>query len=376
MYISLIIFVFCCFIYQSLLQKKDVRVFWLCVTATLFVMIFESYDPSLVNYQIDTPDYIEFYRNSVSSKYGTPSNTTFGFEPGLSLVCWLLWLFPKSDLFFILMMRLICMSSIIYGIYKYSEQKELSLLLVIILPGCMVIEMFAMRQALSTAMLIWAYIFYVEKSKHWKLWSSLFLVFAALSHSTVFLIIPLFLIIKSIPFNRKAYCITVLLAAATCGKFAEKFAVAFSSAFSSFSVIERVLSDVSDTTELYSQHPLVFIILGMLGCWAVFSYEEGDKSKEAFLKLFVSGIIVYCLLGNFPLIDRMTSIFMIIGAIGAMPAMPPAASVHKSFNWWAEIVICIGFMLGFYIQNCVHESIFVPYHLLLDRPLLWMYSIH
>lgn len=374
-YITLIIFVFCCFIYQSLLQKKDDRIFWLCVAATIFVMAFESYDPTLVNYQIDTPDYIKFYKNLPSSKYGTPAETTFGFEPGLSIVCWLLWFFPKSGFFFILMMRVICMSSIIYGIYRYSRQKELSLLLVVILPGCMLIEMFAMRQALATSMLIWALFIYIEKKKHWRLCSVFFLLFAALSHSTTFLIVPLLAIIYKIPFNRKVFGALVLAAAATCGKFAEKLAMLFSSAFSSASVLERVVSDISDTTELYSQHPLVFILLGLLGCWCVFAYKDGNRTNELFTKIFVSGIIIYCLLGNFPLVDRMTSIFMIIGAIGAIPMLPSADVVYKSFNWWMEIVICVGFILGFYIQNCVHISIFVPYHFLFEQPLLWMYGL-
>ena len=373
-FLALIAFVFCCFFYQSLLEKKDGRIFWLCVALTLFVMVFRSYDPTLVNYQDDVPNYIRFYNNSTTSNYGTPSDTTFGFEPGLSLVCWLLWLFPKSDLFFVLMMRLICMAPVIYGIYRYSSRKELSLLVFILLPGCWLLEMITMRQALATSFLLWALVLYLERPRRWKIWAALMVVLGLLSHSTSFLVLFFSALALMLPFNKKACYALLAVAALSGGFFAEKIASGIASVFSPFGLLERVMSYITDGTETGSMNIINFLVLGLFGALCVFAYGGEDKKKETFLKLFVTGIVIYCLLGNYPLVDRMVSFFLIVGAFGAIPDFQPAGKVYVSANWWLSIAICSVFIYLFYRNNCGPESYFFPYHFLLDRPLLWMYQ--
>lgn len=373
-YLALIAFVFCCFIFQSLLEKKDGRIYWLCVAVTLFIMIFRSYDPTLVNYQDDVPNYIKFYKNLPSSIYGTPENTTFGFEPGLSLVCSLLWLFPKGDLFFVLVMRLICMAPIVYGIYRYSTQKELSLLLFILLPGCWVLEMITMRQALATAFLLWGLIVYMEKPRHWKLLLAAMAILAALSHSTSYLVLVIAAIATVLPFNKKICYIALAVAAVSGGLFASQIATLFASSFASIGLFERVLSYISDATEIGGANPISFVVFAMLGAICVFSVDNADKRKAFFVKLFVTGIVIYCLLGNYPLVDRMTSFFILSGAIGAMPDLPSKGKIYTSLNWWASIMVAIVCIYLFYRENCGETSFFLPYHFLFDRPVLWMYQ--
>lgn len=373
-YLALIAFVLCCFFYQSLLQKKDERIFWLCAALTLSVMVFRSYDPTLVNYQDDVPNYIKFYKNLPSSIYGTPRDTTFGFEPGLPLVCWLLWLFPKSDFFFVLMMRLICMAPVFYGIYRYSSHKELSLLLFIILPGCWLLEMITMRQALATSFLLWALVIYLGRPDHWKIWAALMAVLGLLSHSTSFLVLFFAALALMLPFNKKACYVLLGVAALSGGFFAEKIASGISLIFAPFGLMERVMSYITDGTETGSMNYVNFLSLGFFGALCVFDYGGEDKKKETFLKLFVTGIVIYCLLGNYPLVDRMVSFFLIAGAFGAIPDFPSGGEVHISTNWWLSIAVCFVFIYLFYRNNCGPESYFFPYHFLLDRPLLWMYQ--
>ncbi|MCQ2170402.1 MAG: EpsG family protein [Bacteroidales bacterium] len=372
-YLALIAFVFCCFLYQSLLGKKDNRVFWLCVAMVLFIMTFRSYDPTMVNYQDDIPNYIRFYNNLNSSNYGTPGNTTYGFEPGLSLVCWLLWLFPKSDLFFVLMMRLICMAPILYGIYRYSSQKELSLLLVILLPGCWLLEMITMRQALATSFLLWMVFVYLERPRRWKLWVFVLALMALLSHSTSYLVLIIASVVLFLPFNKKVCLIILAIAAVSGGFFASKLAGLFASFIAPLELLERVTSYISDATEMGEANPASFIVFGILGALCVLSIEKGDRKRELFGKFFVTGIVIYCMLGNYPLVDRMTSFFILTGAIGALPSLPSATMVHKSLLWWSMIAICLVYVYLFYSDNCGETSYFLPYHFFFDRSLLWMY---
>ena len=372
-YLALIAFVLCCFFYQSLLQKKDERIFWLCAALTLSVMVFRSYDPTLVNYQDDVPNYIKFYKNLPSSIYGTPRDTTFGFEPGLSLVCWLLWLFPKSDFFFVLMMRLICMAPVFYGIYRYSSHKELSLLLFIILPGCWLLEMITMRQALATSFLLWAAIAYIDKYEHWKMWVAVLSVAAALSHSTSYMVLGITAIVLLIPFNKVFCYVSLAVAAVSGGLFASKLAGSFASIMAPLELLGRVTSYISDSTETGGASFASFVVLGLFGALCVFALEEGDKKKELFVKFLVTGIVIYCLLGNYPLVDRMVSFFLLMGAIGAMPPLPSKAEVYKSLNWWLSITFSFVFIYLFYRDHCGPESYFLPYNALFERPLLWMY---
>lgn len=373
-YLVLIAIVFCGFIWQSLLEKKDGRVYWLCASLILFILTFRSYDPTLVNFQDDVPNYIRFYNNLSSSNYGTPGDTTFGFEPGLSIACWILWIFPKADLFFVLMMRLICISPVLYGIQKFSSQKEFSLLLFILLPGCWLLEMITMRQALATSFLLGMVFTYLERPRYWKLWAFALAVMAALSHSTSIPVLLLTAITLALPFNKKFCYILLALSALSGGFFAEKIAAGISSVFAPLGLLERVMSYITDSTETGNMNHLTFLIIGFCGALFVFATEEGDKIKESSLKLFVTGIVIYCLLGNYPLVDRLVSFFFIIGAIGAIPSFPSNGKSYVSTTWWLSISVCLVFIYLFYRNNCGPESVFLPYHFLFDRPLLWMYQ--
>ena len=265
------------------------------------------------------------------------------------------------------------MAPIIYGIHKYSRQKELSLLFTILLPGCWLLEMITMRQALATSFLLWALFFYLERPHYWKVLVAGLSILAALSHSTSYLVLFIAAIALILPFNKKCCYVLLAVASVSGGFFARKISTIFSLLFSPLGLLERVMSYITDSTEMGSMNYLNFVVIGFLGALCVFAVEKGNTKKELFAKFFVTGTVVYCLLGNYPLVDRMISFFMLAGAIGALPEVPAARDVHKSMNWWFMIVFCYIFIYLFYSHNCGESSVFLPYHFLFDRSLLWMY---
>ncbi|MCR5003270.1 MAG: EpsG family protein [Bacteroidales bacterium] len=359
------------------MEKKEDRFFLIGAFCIFLLFTCKNYHPSMVNLNTeDMIQYIDFYMENPDSMYGIPLGKDSEIEPGLGIICKVLGFFPRSPFFFVFVMRLICLLPIFYGIRKYSTYKNASLFFFFALPGIALVEMITLRQALATSFLILAVTAYLERPRRWGLWAAAFMVCSVFSHRTSFLVAAFVLGVLALPFRKYLYMGVLLVSGAVAGVFARILAGAFASVFSSIAAMDQITDYVTkDIYSMGSESPLLFLGLAVIGAFIVWFCDEKDSRHVFFVKNMALGIIIYNLLGRYPLVDRMTAPLMLIGAMGALPKKTRDGSTpfYRKLSWWGLLLCMLFLFVKDYKVFAPGNSPLQPYHFILEKPLLWMF---
>lgn len=346
--LSLFIFILFCVQYKANIS----RFFYIGVFALLFVMCFKA--PTTGEGLGDLQEYVNLYLGK-NSMYDSED-----VEPGLSWVCRLLHIFPKSEFLFISVTALIIMYPILYGISKYSQNKLYSLMLLLTLTGVWLVVYIAMRQALAQAFLLTAILIYFNRENitRWKIYISLLIVLSTFFHSTPYILIPLIIAAFFIPEKKKWLYIAMVVSLLLSSAVSQLLANTFFKYFGNYGEIDRITNYIGEETygmdtgfNLLNYGPLTLLASTMV------YYIDITHKNAFFVKAFVLGIVLYNLLGNIPLVNRAVCFFFILGAIGAVPKI----------NTQKKFLVMSVMILYFIWRNNVHymaapHSAFLPYH--------------
>lgn len=366
------------FVFATLLVKKENRFFILGAFLIFCFMTLKNYHPSMVDINLeDMVQYIDFYMGNPDSMYGIPLDKDSEIEPGLGLICKILGFLPKSAFFFVLMMRLLCLIPVFYAIWKHSYQKCGSLFLLLTLPGLFLVEMITLRQALGMSFIMIAVLIWQQKPKYWLPWALLSLGYAAITHSTSLVVIPLLVAIYFIPFNRYAFMSVLLISGAIAGIFASRIAGVFASVFVPFESFSRMTDYVVfETYSIGEDSPLLFLGFAVLGAVFVWFADRQDSRHIFYVKTLSAAIFIFNILGRYPLVDRLTAPLFLIGLVGAFPKREDDSDVppYRRLSFWAFLGCMFFLFLKDYVIYARDMGPFQPYHFIFEKPVLWMFQ--
>lgn len=331
------------------------KTYWkISVILLLFVMCFKS--PDTGKGMGDLIHYVNLYMGK-SSMYLSDE-----VEPGLGYINQiLLAIFPKHSFFFICITSLLIICPVLWGINKYSQNKQASLIMMLVLPGIWLVLFITVRQALAQAFILWALYYFLCDAPRGKLQLLkiiLLLLAAIFTHSTPYIIIPLLVIIYYLPdSNKKYYYIALIVSLFLSGIFSTYLGDVFFANFSGIEELNRINRYIENETYGLNEYGFLnFAPLTLLCLYSLY-YAKENPPNWFFIKSFVLGVVLYNLLGNIPLINRAVCFFLVLGIVGAFPKMKDI----KSF------VIIALFSAYFIWRSWIHyvqspHSAFLPYY--------------
>ncbi len=366
------------FVLASVLVKKENRFFILGAFLIFCFMSLKNFHPSMVDINMeDMVQYIDFYMGDPDSMYGIPLDKDSEIEPGLGLVCKALGFLPKSEFFFVLVMRLICLVPVFYAIWKHSYQKCGSLFLLLTMPGLFLVEMITLRQALAMSCMMMAVLVWLERPKYWLAWALFALGYASITHSTSLVALPLLVAIYFIPFHRYVFASALLLSGVLAGIFASRIAGAFVSVFAPLESLSRMTDYVVfETYSTGEDSPLLFLGYAVIGMAFVWFADQKDSRHIFFVKTMSAAIFIFNILGRYPLVDRLTAPLFFIGLVGAFPRRDDGVETppYRRLSFWVFLG-CMGFLfMKDYLIYSADKGPFQPYHFIFEKPVLWMFQ--
>ena len=282
-------------------------------------------------------------------------------EPGIKVICQVLNIFPESEFIFISITTLMIMLPILWGINKYSSNKLYSLVLIFILQGVWLVVYLAMRQAFAQSMLLSALFVFLNKEqiKHWKLYFISLIIISTFFHSTPYIIIPIAIAIYYIPDKKRimytALVLSLLLSSYTSIAIANTF-VSYLGGFEQIGRITHYIKDdvfggTTNQFNLLNFAPLTLLAILLL------QYNDFKKQNTYFIKSLVTGVVLYNILGQIPLVNRAVCFFFVVGLIGAVP------QITNKKQFYLMSVISLYFIWRSYVHYAASpHSAFLPYY--------------
>lgn len=296
----------------------------------------------------DTPHYVNFYLG-LPSMYGSVDYPN-DIEPGLGWLCRFLWIFPKSELLFIFTTTLFTMLPVFYGIHKYSKNKIVSVLLIMLIEGIWLVQMITLRQALAQSFILIGLFCFLDKGKWWFYKTGIALFLSFFFHSSPFLIVPLMIIAILVPIRKKSVLyIALIVSLIFSGIFANSLSNLFLSMTSQFGGLERVNNYIEN--DIYGETGYSFLNYAPMTLFvmSLVYYNNPNDQNWLFVKAFALGIIAYNILGSIPLVNRAIAFLLLVGVTGGLP------SVKKG----KAVMIC--FLLYMIWRSYVHYEVGTPF---------------
>lgn len=319
------------------LRCKTGPYYFIGVTILLAVMLFRSPE-----FGADVPSYYDAY-------LGIGEDTP---EPGFMVWCRILRILPKSPLFFSFFTYLFIMFPVIIGISKYSQDKIASLIGLMVISGMWTVHFITMRQAMAQAFMLWGILAYLNKVKNWKFLLIGCFIIAPFFHTSSLLIIPVIFFIFHNKLQKKHFLIALIASFAFSGIATYIIGDVFSNLSASISVLNRMVGNIENEDFMFEGFGLLQAApTTILAFWILYCSKANELN--VFQKSFVTGSIIFNLLGQMWLTNRLVCVFWVLGLWGAFPN-------YKKMPVVIGVYIILAWRLMIYYQT---DMYFLPYSL-------------
>lgn len=315
-YIGLIVILFFLFVTEYRLRKNISYTFWL---GTFFFMALFAFRGD--NVGGDTIEYCRYFEGKTSSTYGSLKSND-DIEIGFRWVCMALQKVSLSRFWFLFSTSLLSLIPFVLIVKKYSIFPNLSYLYIICSNWCIMVICIEthIRQNIATAFLMMAlYLFLLEKKqKKTLLLCVVFIIASILTHTSMYLILPLLISLYFIPLTKTvSYCLIIVSCIITLF-FTDFFTNLFTyvmvliSPYEAFENLTRYMD--SEKYGLSGQSGLVtnFIPIAM---WALINiyYSNKNELNCIFMKCMVVGTSFTIMGSSFGLSFRMMYTLLLLG---------------------------------------------------------------
>ncbi len=294
--------------------------FILGVCILLFIMLFRSPE-----FGADVPYFYDVY-------LGVGEDTP---EPGFMLWCKILRLLPSSAFIFTFMTYLFIMTPVIKGINKYSNDKIASLIGLMVITGMWTVHFITMRQAMAQAIMLCGILAYFNKVKHWKLILIICFSIVPFFHTSTIISIPILYFIFHNKFEKRYYLVALAISFVFSGVATYFLADIFNSITSTISILNRMNGNIENEDFFFEGFGLIQAAPTTILSFWILHCAKG-QSLNIFQKSFVTGSILFNLLGQMWLTNRLVCIFWVLGLWGAFPStkkMPLVIGVYAILAW-------------------------------------------
>ena len=315
-YIALIIILFLLFCLDYNSSKSMKFTFWLGTFFFLAIFAFRG-----DNVGGDTTQYCIYFEGKTSSTYGS-LKLNDDIEIGFRWICMALQKISMSRFWFIFSTSLLSLIPFVFLVRKHSLYPNLSYLYIICSNWAIMVVCIEthIRQNIATAFLMMAlYIFlYENKTKKSYISCVLLLIAAVMSHTSIYLILPLVSLLLFVPLTKKvSYCLIIGSCLVTLF-FTEIFTDVFTglmlwlSPYEAFDNLTRYMD--SDKYGLSGKAGL-FTSFAPIAIWALINiyYSNKEEINNIFMKCMVVGTSLTIMGSSFGLSFRMMYALLILG---------------------------------------------------------------
>lgn len=352
-YIVLIIVLFLLFICEYRGNKEIAKkVFW--IGTVLFVSLFAFRGENVGG---DMQEYCLYFAGKESSTYGS-LRLNDNIEIGFRWICKALQKVSLSGFWFIFSTSLITLIPFILLVKKYSLYPNLSYLYVIcsnfsIMVVCLETHI---RQNIASAFIMMALYLYMAKQLNKKrfIWMILFCIAGILTHSSIYYILPLILILNFIRFTKVVSLVLVIGSCILTISFNQFFSQIFTSfmmllsPYEAFNNMTRYMD--SDTYGLSGTAGLInnFWPIALFAIINIY-YANKEEINNIFMKCLVVGTSISIMATSFGLSFRMMYALILIGYC----YIPRAFKTNK-------IAMLINFLPLLYMFIRIIRAVFNP----------------
>lgn len=328
-------------------QRRKLKFFYLESFLILFILAFRNYDVGA-----DSILYTNYYSNP-NSYYG---QMPWGFE----FFCNFLKLFSEDWKFFIFSTSVLAVIPFLYYVKKEASIVSLTFLTFLLCWDLLWLLETPIKQTTAITFSFWGYLMLTECNSHQKLLKKLMalclIIYGVLTHSTIVLVIFVFVLLHFVRFSRKTAVIGILISVFLSSMMIIYIPSLFDQletyamAFQLFDNVQNHVNDVA--TGLITYDIKKFLLPSFFVILVVFmSSEEQMKSLPA--KCLIAGTIIFNLFISFPNIPRVVLPFTLIGS-----ALCPM-DYKSSFKGNRIFIICAHFfmiVMFFYLhlQKCIN----------------------
>lgn len=279
-----------------------------------------------------------------------------GREIGYVLFCDFIRFFGDTPFVYLFFTSLISILPFLLLIRKHSNNSILSLLYVFCFFNLIICFETHIRQNIGTGFVMLSiYIWEIVSSKSWKFWiiPLLFLVFGVLCHSSLYITVPLCLIIPFLPINKKIGIIVVIAAFFIGGVMQQLIVGIFQLLYSlidGYDAFDRILAYSEDgSLGGYDMSPFNVSNI-ILFLWMMFIIFASENNNSYYFKAFVLYGVLHCLFRTSDLTFRSFFIINILALI-YIPAKIQRRSIYK-------IIMCVFLVdwLQYLYRLCVTPS--------------------
>lgn len=288
-------------------QHRRLIFFYIESFFVFFILAFRNY-----NVGADSILYTNYYSNP---------NTYRGQMPwGFEFFCDFLKIFSDDWRFFIFVTSFLAIIPFLYYVKKYASIVSLPFLTFLLCWDLLWLLETPIKQTTAIAFFFWGYLLLIKEVKHYKwlknLLALILIVFSVLNHSTIVIVIMVFLILHFVRVSKRmaviSIIISILLSSTMIVFIPSLFDTlqTYAMAFQLFNNIQNHVEDVAIGLITYDIKkillPSLFVVLLLLMC-----NKKQVESMPA--KCIVAGTIIFNLFIAFPNIPRVVLPFTLIG---------------------------------------------------------------
>lgn len=343
------------FIFALLGVANKFRYRYIFFLACIVLVLFYSLRAPIIG--ADTRNYVEYF---LEKQISYNNNDARGTEPLLDVYNSIVRFICKNGTFYLLINTLCCLLPVFLIIQKYSENKILSLILLMI-SSLFIIYFVALRQMLSTSILLcglmWVECTKYKKTYKWLIWGFIILL-AYFMHTTALVVgfILSILMLDSIEVNKKIVYVLILVSLLV-GIILKNnaFILVFTFIFNlGIGAVDR-LSDYAifgedDNTSFAF---LTLIVPNLMSLAYVYAsdkhYLNSFWSKTYLVYVMLHNIFMY-----FPMIERMTAFFLIGQILVFTYPLKLRLTIKKRIIYKSALFIFIAYFLARSVKTSIN----------------------
>lgn len=312
-YVVLIFLFFLLFVYEYKSRQKVTYTFW--IGTFLFLALFAFRGDNVGG---DTSEYCIYFEGKTSTTYGS-LKLNDDIEIGFRWICMALQKISLSHFWFLFSTSLISLVPFVLLLKKYSSFPNLSYLYVSCSFTMIVCLETHIRQNIATAFIMMAlYLLLNAQNKKNIIISAVLIAAGILTHTSIYLIFPLLLLLYFVKLTKKASYILVIGSCLVTLFFTDFFSQMFTglmmliSPYETFSNLTRYMD--SDKYGLSGKAGL-FVSFLPTALWALINiyYASKDELNNMFMKCLIVGTSVTIMASSFGMSFRMMYALVLLG---------------------------------------------------------------
>lgn len=365
MYIFLVVEIFLFVLYVNCKKRNEKVLFWWSC-ALLFMMTALHDGNGNTEYGYDFPQYMNFFQGKPSI-YGN-LDSGYELEPVYAYFCRFLRLFGRSDFVYILGTALFFGCPFVYLVYKFSNNKPLSILLLFTILNSSTYLTFlaAHRQMTATTLLLICFILYNTQIKYKKPLIILLALGSLMAHSSSYIVIPLFVLVYYLKVSSRKYVEWAIFVSMIIGllffSVMNNFFMTSMTFLSHFDELDR--TTFYTLNEIYENNKVSIFRLAPISILSILCVHYSTKKEfdSIYVKSLYTATIFKNMLGFVPLINRGFLLFFLLGIIGAVPS---AINTNNRFKICMTVVVIIH-IIAAYRDYLAPSFRLAPFHFIFE----------